>query len=84
MASKLKLANSSGTTQNLPEMANIMNNYFDSVRPKLAHNIPPSTRDFKDYLGNSHSPNSFYFNTVTPFEIEMEILITPSNKAYGR
>ena len=83
MASKLQLPNSSGTTQNLSEMANIMNNYFASVGPKLADNIPPSSRDFKDYLGNSNFPNSFYFNTVTPFEIEMEIINTPSNKTYG-
>ena len=83
MASKLQLPNSSGTTQNLSEMANIMNNYFASVGPKLADNIPPSSRDFKDYLGISNFPNSFYFNTVTPFGMEMEIINTPSNKTYG-
>ena len=44
MASKHQLPNSSGTTQNLPQMANIMN--FASVGPKLANNIPLSSKDF--------------------------------------
>ena len=33
--------------------------------------------------GNSACPNSFFFDLVTPSEIESEILLTPLNKTYG-
>ena len=63
MASPAKIGpNSSGTTQSLPVIANIKNHHFASVHvgPKLANNMSPSTRDFKDYLGNSNFPNFFF------------------------
>lgn len=60
-----------------------MNHHYASVGPKLANSIPLSTRDFKDYLGNSNYSNSFFVDAVTSTEIEMEILSTPSDKAYG-
>ena len=53
-----------------------------SVGPKLANSIPRPTTNFKDYLGDSNYPNSFYFDAVTSSEIEMEILSTPSSKTY--
>ena len=81
--STLQLPNNQGVTQSQSEIANVLNNHFSSVGPKLANIIPSPTRDFRDYLGNSDHPNSFYFDAVTSSEVEREILITPSNKAYG-
>ena len=72
-----------GTTQNQSEIANALNHHFASVGPKLANSIPLSTRDFRDYLEDSNYSNSFLFDAVTSTEIEIEILSTPSNKAYG-
>ena len=81
--STLQLPNNQGATQNQSEIANVLDNHFASVGPKLANSIPLPTRDFRDYLGNSDHPNSFYFGAVTSSEVEREILITPSNEAYG-
>ena len=83
LVSSLKLPDNRGTTQNQSEIANALNHHFASVGPKLANSIPLSTRDFRDYLRDSNYSNSFFFDAVTSTEIEMEILSTPSNKAYG-
>ena len=79
----LQSPNNQRITRNQSEIANTLNHHFASVGPKLANSISLSTRDFKDYLGNSNYPNSFYFDAVTSSEIEMEIFSTPSNKVYG-
>ena len=81
--STLQLPNNQGVTQNQSEIANVLNNHFAAVGPKLANSIPLPTRYFRDYLGNSDHPNSLFFDAVTSSEVEREILITPSNKAYG-
>ena len=81
--SSLQLPANQGTTQNQLKIATALNHHFTSVGPKLANSIPLATRDFKDYLGNSNYSNSFFFDAVTPTEIELEILSTPANKAYG-
>ena len=60
-----------------------MHHHFASVGPQLANSIPLSTRVFRDYLGDSNYSNSFFFDAVTSTLVEMEILSTPSNKAYG-
>ena len=81
--SSLQLPDNWSTTQNQSEIANALNHHFASVGPKLANSIPLSTREFKDYLGNSNYSNSFFFDAITSTEIEMEILSTPSsNKPY--
>lgn len=82
LISSLQLPDNRGITQNQSEIANALNYHFPSVGPKLANSIPLSTRDCKDYLGNSNYTNSFFFDAVTSTEIEMEILSTPSKKAY--
>ena len=79
----LQSPNNQRITRNQSEIANTLNHHFASVGPKLANSISLPTRDFKDYIGNSNYPNSFYFDAVTSSEIEMEIFSTPSNKVYG-
>ena len=83
LLSSLQLPDNRDTTQNQSEIANGLNHHFATVGPKLANSIPLFTRNFKDYLGDSNYSNSFFFDTVTSTEIEMEILSTPSDKAYG-
>ena len=83
LLSLLQLLDNWGTTLYQSEIANVLNHQFASVGHKLTNSIPLFTRDFKDYLGDSNSSNSFFFDAVTSTEIEMEILSTPSNKAYG-
>ena len=59
LVSSHQLPENRGTTQNQSEIANVLNNHFASVGPKLANSIPLSTRDFKDYLGDSNYSNFF-------------------------
>ena len=49
---------------------------------RLASNFPPSNRHFSEYLRGNHV-KSFFFDPVTPNEIEREILSIPLNKAHG-
>ena len=48
-----------------------------------ADNLPSSSRHLSDYFWDQAYPNSFFFDPVTPSEVESEILSTPPNKAYG-
>ena len=49
---------------------------------RLASNFPPSNRHFSEYLRGNYM-KSFFFDPVTPNEIEKEILSIPLNKAHG-
>ena len=64
LVSSLQLTDKRGTTQNETKISNALNHHFASVGPKLANSIQLSTRDFKDYLGNSNYFNSFFFEAV--------------------
>lgn len=65
------------------EISNIFNNYFSSVGKNLASRVPRSSRFFTEYLSPNYNPSSFFFDPVTPEEIEREILLIPKNKTYG-
>ena len=80
--SSLKRLNNDITTDPL-EISNIFNNYFSSVSEKLASRVPPSSCSFTDNLSPSNYPNSFFFDAVSPVDIEREILSIPRNKTYG-
>ena len=77
--SSLKRLNNGITTDPL-EISNIFNNYFSSVGEKLASRVPPSSCSFTDYLSPNNYPNSFFFDAVSPVDIEHEILSIPRNK----
>ena len=83
--SALKRSNNNTVTQNPSEVTDILNRLFSSVGQTLADNIPSSNRHLSDYFGDQVYPNSFFFDPVTPSEIESEILnkSTLLNKAYG-
>ena len=63
--------------------ANILNSHFASVGSRLASELPHSEKSFFDYLPKTGHTGSFVFDTVRPSEIELEIMLAPTNKAYG-
>ena len=65
------------------EISNIFNNYFFSFGKNQASRVPRSSRYFTEYLSPNYNPSSFFFDPVTPEEIEREILLIPKNKTYG-
>ena len=72
--SALKRSNNNTVTENPSEVTDILNRFFSPVGQKLADNIPSSSRHFRDYFGDQVYPDSIFFDPVTPFEIESEIL----------
>ena len=65
-------------------IANILNDHFASVGPKLANELPTIQWNYFDFTNRSNSPDSsFAFNLVTPSEVELEILGIPINKSHG-
>lgn len=79
----LKRLNGNEVTHNPAELPNVLNDFFSSVGKKFAANVPDSNRHFSEYLTNVNYVSSFFFEPVTSSEIELEISILPSNKAYG-
>ena len=65
------------------EMSNIFNRYFTSVGHNLATQVPSSSHKFTEYLAPNNNSGSFFFDPVSPDDIEREILSIPKNKAYG-
>ena len=71
-------------TSDPSRIANVLNDHFASVGPKLANKLPTVQRNYFDFLNRSNSPDSsFAFNLVTPAEVELEILRIPINKSHG-
>ena len=79
----LKRPNNKGLSQKPSEISNILNNHFASIGHKLASNMPNTSVPFTDYLPTTNMPGSFVFDPTSPSEIELEIMQTPLNKAYG-
>ena len=65
------------------EVANSLNKHFATIGQKLSSNIPDSNTQFTEFLRDIDVNESFFFNPVTPEEVELEILQTPSNKSFG-
>ena len=81
--SAVKRPNNNGISKNPAEISNIFNQHFASVGQKLASSLPQSSRDFRDYLTTPTYSGSFYFDPVTPAQVETEINLIPNNKASG-
>ena len=64
------------------EVANILNKHFATIGQKLSSDIPDSNTQFTEFLRDINVNESF-FNPVTPEEVELEILQTPSIKSFG-
>ena len=60
-------------------IANVLNDHFASVGPKLANKLQTVQRNYFDFMDRSNSPDSsFAFNLVTPTEVELESLSIPT------
>ena len=65
------------------ENVNILNRHFASIGNRLASDLPSSDKSFRDYLPLNVPSCSFVFDPVLPSEIELEIMLTPTNKSHG-
>ena len=65
------------------EHANILNNHFATVGPKLASKIPICDNAFSKYLPNITYNSSFVFDPVLPREVELEIMRISPKKSVG-
>ena len=63
------------------KLSSILNKHFASCGSTLAAKLPHSERHFSEFLVNS--PMTFYFDPVTPGEVESEISLLSSNKSHG-
>ena len=80
--SSLKRPDDNSLTNDPLEISNIFNNYFSSVGKNLPSRVPRSSRYFTEYLSPNYNPSSFFFDPLTPEEIEREILLIAKNKTY--
>ena len=83
VVSSLKHLNDNSTTKDPLEISNIFNRYFTSVGHNLATQVPSSSHRFTEYLSSNNNYGSFFFDPVSPDDIEGEILSIPKNKSYG-
>ena len=71
-------------SNNPDRIANILNEHFASVGPKLANTLPSVQRNYFEFLNRSYSPTtSFAFNLATPSEVKLEIFRIPNNKSHS-
>jgi len=64
------------------EIAKIFNEFYGSIADKTKEKIPPTNKNFKDYLGNQNN-NSIFLTPTTPLAINTLINETDEQKAYG-
>ena len=81
--STIKHPQTQGLSYDPLEQADILNTHFVSVGHRIASNMPTSNRRFSEYIPITGYYGSFVFKPVQTTEIELEIMLTPSNKAYG-
>ena len=67
---------------NPKDIPDVFNKYFSNIGQSLASKLPESRIHFSYYLKDNYS-NSFYFNHVTPYEIESEITQLSCSKSVG-
>ena len=79
----IKRLNGNGVTRNPAERPpNVLNDYFSTVGQKLAANVPDSNCHYREYLTNTNFTSSFFFEPVISSDIEQEISLLWSKKAY--
>ena len=60
-----------------------MNKYFSAIGYSLASKMPNPPNQFTEYLPKLNFDSSFFFNPVSPSDIEVEMMTTPITKEYG-
>ena len=74
----------SSISSNPNRIANILNDHFASVGPKLDNKLPSVQSNYFDFLNRYNSPDTlFAFNLVTPSEVKFEISRVPNNKSHS-
>ena len=71
-----RISNQGNIIEDNRKIADLFNDYFINVGPKLAHAIPSSNRSFMDFLDN-HISNSIFFDAV----LETDVLDLVKNLA---
>ncbi len=61
----------------------IPNKHFSTIGINLASKLPNPTKHFSQYLDTTNYPSSFFFDTISPYEVECEINSMPRAKACG-
>lgn len=79
----LKGPNTSQLIHDPSKLPTILNQHFATCGSALAAKLPHSERHYSEYLRPSNHINSFFFNPVTPDEIESEISLLPMGKSHG-
>ena len=72
-----------GVTGNPAELPHVLNDFFSTVGQKLVANVPDSNCYYREYLTNTKFTSSFFFEPVISPDIELEISLLQSKKAYG-
>ena len=79
----LKCPRTNQVSHNPSDFPDIMKKYFSSIGYNLASKMPNPPKQFTEYLPKLNFDGSFFFNPVSPSDIELEIMTTPINKVYG-
>ena len=79
----LKSPRTNQVSHNPSDFPDIMIKYFSSIGYNLASKMPNPPKQFTEYLPKLNFDSSFFFNPVSPSDIEFEIMATPINKVYG-
>ena len=80
---RFKLLNGNVVTRNPAELPNVLSDFFSTVGQKLAANVPDSNCHYSKYLTKTNLTSSFFFEPVVLSDIELEISLLRSKKAYG-
>ena len=79
----LKRLNGNGVTRSPAKLPNALTDFFSRVGQKLAANVPDKNCHYSEYLINTNLTSSFFFEPVVSSEIELEISLLRSKRAYG-
>ena len=79
----LKRLNGNGVTRNPVKLSNALSDFFSTVGKKLAANEPDSNCHYSEYLTNTDLTSSFFFEPVVSSDIEVEISLLRSKRAYA-
>ncbi len=69
--------------RNPRDIPNILNKHFSTIGINLASKLPNPTKHFSQYLDTTNYPSSFFFDPISPYEVECEITSMPRAKACG-
>ena len=69
--------------RNPRDIPNILNKHFSTIGTSLASKLPNPIKHFSQYLDTTNYSGSFFFDPISPHEVECEISSMSCAKAYG-